>query len=254
MYRRPVWDRFGIQAISGGGPPPYVASAVHFDGSTFLSNASLVANASDTVMSVVFWAKQLVTDPPGSSFMCDPANAASYCELAPFGGGIHELSMAVDAGNNVGTVELVNSGVISTDVWNCYITSINTTTGVGKLYVNDVDLTSPSTNNSPLTMTWNGKQVLIGSGQPFFNVFTGDLCDLRIMPGTSLLTAGDISVATRRLFIDGSGKPVDPATATASLGTPIMLFSGDASTFATNQGSGGAFTTTGTLTNASSHP
>lgn len=54
-------------------------------------------------------------------------------------------------------------------------------------------------------------------------------------------------------FISG-GKPVDPATAVAAFGTPAVLFSGNASTFGTNQGSGGSFTLTGSLTNASSSP
>jgi len=51
-----------------------------------------------------------------------------------------------------------------------------------------------------------------------------------------------------------AGKPVDPATATAAFGAPAVLFSGDASTFATNQGTLGTFTLEGTLTNASTHP
>jgi hypothetical protein len=82
-----------------------------------------------------------------------------------------------------------------------------------------------------------------------------DLADLRIMPGVSLLDGGgDIPEATRRMFIDADGKPVDPAVVTAALGAPCILFSGDAAAFATNQGTGGAFTLTGTLTDASTSP
>lgn len=54
-------------------------------------------------------------------------------------------------------------------------------------------------------------------------------------------------------FISG-GKPVDPATAVAAFGTPAVLFSGNSSTFGTNQGSGGTFTLTGSLTDASTSP
>jgi hypothetical protein len=75
------------------------------------------------------------------------------------------------------------------------------------------------------------------------------------MVGASLLTAGDIPEVSRRLFIDANGKPVDPATATSSLGAAgTILLSGGASMFATNQGSGGAFTLTGIVTDASTSP
>jgi hypothetical protein len=79
------------------------------------------------------------------------------------------------------------------------------------------------------------------------------MADLWIAPGISLLDgSGDIPLATRRKFIDALGKPVflgangELATGTA----PAVFLSGDASTFATNLGTGGAFATTGTLTDA----
>ena len=62
------------------------------------------------------------------------------------------------------------------------------------------------------------------------------------------------TVGNRRKFIDGAGKPVDPATAAAAFGTPIIRFSGDHTGFATNLGGGGAFTLVGSLTNASTGP
>lgn len=48
------------------------------------------------------------------------------------------------------------------------------------------------------------------------------------------------------------GKPVDLLTSGAP--EPLVLFDGDASTFGNNQGTGGSFTLTGTLTNASTSP
>ena len=88
----------------------------------------------------------------------------------------------------------------------------------------------------------------------FAEGLVGDVADFRIAPGQNWLTGGDISEATRRLFIDADGKPVDPAIATAALGVPAVLFSGDASTFGAKQGTGGAFTLTGTLTDATTSP
>jgi hypothetical protein len=70
---------------------------------------------------------------------------------------------------------------------------------------------------------------------------------------TSILEAnGTISEVNRRKFISAAGKPVDPANWPAG---SVIKFSGDQSTFLTNQGSGGAFTlVSGTLTNAATSP
>jgi hypothetical protein len=96
----------------------------------------------------------------------------------------------------------------------------------------------------------------LGSAQTVLNAFVGDLSDFRVFYVNSLLDgSGDIPLATRRLFRTADGKPVDPAVATAALGTAgTVSLSGDSSGFATNQGTGGAFTTTGTLTNAATSP
>jgi len=62
--------------------------------------------------------------------------------------------------------------------------------------------------------------------------------------------------ANRRKFIDAIGKPVFLGS-DGSLPTgvaPAMFFSGDSTAFATNRGTGGPFTLTGSLTNASTSP
>ena len=50
------------------------------------------------------------------------------------------------------------------------------------------------------------------------------------------------------------GKPVNPNFAVAALGAPTVMFSGDATTFPVNQGSGGAAILTGTVNNAATSP
>jgi hypothetical protein len=81
-------------------------------------------------------------------------------------------------------------------------------------------------------------------GDPFDNNFTGDVADFWVAPGQSLLDAnGDIPTSTRRAFISADGKPVDlGSNCSAPTGTtPAVCFSGDASTFANNKGTGGSF-------------
>ena len=97
-----------------------------------------------------------------------------------------------------------------------------------------------------------------GQGGDGSNNFVGmSMADLWIAPGVSLLdNNGYIPEATRRKFISANGKPVDLGSdCSAPTGTaPAVCFSGDATTFGTNKGTGGTFTLTGTLTDASTSP
>ena len=98
--------------------------------------------------------------------------------------------------------------------------------------------------------------------QPFYfggdtyQPFEGDIADVWIAPGVDLRESGDIPEATRRKFSTADNKPVDLGSdCSAPTGTvPAICFSGDASTFGTNKGNGGAFTLSGTLTNAATSP
>lgn len=96
------------------------------------------------------------------------------------------------------------------------------------------------TNGSPMKVGTNG------SGSQYF----GDMADYWFAPGVSLLVNGDIPIETRAKFIN-NGQPVAPKNFPAG---GAVLFTGDASVFGTNRLGGGAFTTTGTFTNASTHP
>ena len=137
------------------------------------------------------------------------------------------------------------------DAWICFMCGGDMDNPTAKkMYFGDTDVTTGADNVAG-GMVYNGVPFFIGT-DGFGNDYIGDMADLRIMIGQYV----DFSVeANRRLFIDASGKPVDPVTTTATLGGPgCVLFSGDATGFAVNQGTGGAFSLTGTLTNASTSP
>lgn len=55
-------------------------------------------------------------------------------------------------------------------------------------------------------------------------------------------------------FIDANGKPVSPAAARAEFGQQTLLFQGDAEGFPVNQGTGGEFTTSGTISDFDTGP
>lgn len=70
--------------------------------------------------------------------------------------------------------------------------------------------------------------------------------DYGLWIGASIVEANStISETNRRKFISAGGHPVDPTNWPAS---PVIKLSGNVSTWPVNQGSGGAFTLTGTIT------
>lgn len=115
-----------------------------------------------------------------------------------------------------------------------------------KTYVGDIDRSDsfdpPTDPQTAWSFTMNGKDFWLGSDGAVGDSCFVDIADFSFWPGLSFLTAGDISVATRRLFIDAGGAPVDPTTAITSLGTPaIMCEAGLTGFLANSRGNSGTF-------------
>lgn len=139
--------------------------------------------------------------------------------------------------------------------WHHILYVLDGTQGTYTFYLDDQFIPTPPQADfsywptPPMTFDLQGLMTL-----PFFGNATGqdfDIADVWIAPGVSLLDDnGQIPVATRRQFISDTGQPVDPSGFPSS----AILFSGDHTTFGTNQGTGGDFTLTGSLTDATSSP
>jgi hypothetical protein len=266
-----------LMAYGGGGSAPYVAKAVQFDGNTFLQNLSLISTDLQSA-SYIFWYKPTLVDLQNGVFPIVSNSSGNGVQLtgavvvgpetygfaqAQWSDGPPNFNGDILA-NTVDTDGTTASGGIEGDpdpIWNCIIFSGDMSGGTARCqqYLNDSTVTSLGplhiTNNGslPFTVGFNGFDFVVG-GNNSINI-TGALCDVRVINQSLLDGGGDIPLATRRKIIDANGKPVDPTVLTAFLGTPgIVLFSGDHTTFPVNQGTGGAFTLTGTLTDASTHP
>jgi peptidoglycan hydrolase-like protein with peptidoglycan-binding domain len=271
------------QAVSGGGgggspapapepaptppaPAPYVAQAVHFDGSTFLKNNSLVLPADVTKISVSLWFNINPASVWNVFFVAgtsgDPGNPPNSISLA----NDNTTSDLFFYAENMGFSQQINSvfdpTTFALGVWNNLILSIDYSGVVPRatMLLNGVDtgtvwgggLTgSPPPDAGPGTLTLKNFPLWIGLDE-FNDITLGDMADVWIAPGVSLFDDnGAIPLSTVRKFISANGKPVDPINFPAGA---AVLMSGDASTFGTNQGTGGAFTTTGTLTDAPTSP
>jgi hypothetical protein len=236
----------------GGGPPPYHADAVHFDGGTSLHTASLAAVDAATLTFNLFYKIPAPTSGAPTFFVSDPAN--QYVTAFQTGGSADTLVHYYGDVGTGGVLASTHFGSVD-DVWVSITGGVNIAAGFIAAYLNDASRGQPPIpTGSGSVITLNGVSFYFGDDS-FGTSLTGDVANFRLWAGVSILDgSGSISEANRRLLVDANGKPVAPAVANASLGTPTISFIGDASTFATNQGTGGAFTTTGTLTNASTSP
>jgi hypothetical protein len=247
---------FGVTAAAqlssggGGGGGGYVAPAVHFDGSTWLTNAGLIAENS-SVYSYSFWGKDVGN---AEIFFVEtdggPFNTA-YFEAT-------EFHVATGGEDDVGGY-VARYGVPPAGWFHVMATVDGNHAAEQKitaLYINDV-LQEPTLvfdSDPAVIFPFSGTECGIGALADGGGLrLTGDLADLWVAPGVSLLSGATIPEATRRLFISADGKPVNPNGFPAG----AVLLSGDATDFATNQGTGGAFALgeeSNALTNASTSP
>lgn len=237
---------------------PYVAHGVHFDGVTFLGNPGL--NAADTPFyGFSFWLRYeapllgsaLTFGHDVGAGVLRPAGAFTQNALGEF----FSLWRSPDTLNSL---EAHSTLVLAPSLWHHVMGAVDTNHPQGQkiaaIYVDGIRSTAPPTDiGAAFFNAIAGKDVRVG-GDATGDAQVADLADIRLAPGQNWLVGGDIPESTRALFIDADGKPVNPAIATAALGQPAMLFSGDAASLPTNQGYGGPFTLTGTLTNAATAP
>jgi hypothetical protein len=155
-------------------------------------------------------------------------------------------------------------------IWSHVLFSVDTNHPQGskifQLWVNDVDMlatnrTLPPTDNSPaFSMKWHGKPFVMNGSALYGSPTTPDVPYAKFDVAEAWFAPGqfiDFSVeANRRKFSSAGGAAVGLGS-DGSLPTgvaPAVYFSGDATTFPTNRGAGGAFTKFGTITNAPTSP
>lgn len=166
----------------------------------------------------------------------------------------------VQARNSANTVILnllTNNTYIASATWLHVLASWDlATAGARHLYINDVsDINVTIFTNDTIDYTvgdWGCGAVPNGTSK-----FNGCIAEVYFNDAAYL----DLSVtANRRLFIDAAGKPVNLGTdgSTPTGSAPIVYFHLDVgeavANFATNRGTGGNVTITGTLDTCSSSP
>ena len=236
---------------AGGGSVPYAASAVHFDGLSWLLNDAL-ATTDNAFFSFSFWMKLQTVDDTTDPFVCDPDGQSS-----PFmyfnAGFVSNFYAGIPP--NFMSLSDQDGPYLDYTIWHHFLGAMDGQNQIIKVYIDDVPYGDLGVNGTPFDFNMNGKPFSVG-GNTFGEEVIGDLADAWFAPGVNLLTGGNIVESTRRKFISSTLKPVDLGMdgSTPTGAAPTIFFSGDATAFSTNQGTGGTFTLTGSLTNASTSP
>jgi hypothetical protein len=258
-----VWDTYAQAAAhtsinSGGG---YVAEAVHLDGSSQLISNSPLAGISNAEKGILaFWWK---SGESTSDFRFMATTADYKFELDwPFDPDLVAQDTILILANS-GTDQFSFFPITSFSLasgWTHFLFAWDTGHLAGEKVLHCVvngtliDHSALNINDANGSITVDYSTIFSAFGdanigyQPI-----GDSADWYFAPGQFL----DLSIEANRLkFIDVGGKPVDlGANGETPTGTaPAVFFSGDATGFATNKGTGGAFSLTGSLTNASTSP
>jgi hypothetical protein len=248
---------FGVQhsaraARRRKGLPPfdnYHADAVHFDGTAFMSRGAALTGMSGNYSQCIIshWFKQ--DNAQGTIGFSRDGGLFSHGVKGNGNSPAASVNF-YDADFNGDTVDCNVAG--STDVWHHVLIAYDANNHAGcKGFFDGVDVTSAGFFNT-------GSATLTGETNYFMMDTNGiggtvaDLAQYYIAFGQWIDLSNPLNVAK---YIAG-GKPVDlGADGSTPTGTaPTVFFDGDATEFPTNKGTGGAFTLTGSLTNASTSP
>jgi hypothetical protein len=240
-----------LSAVGSGGGGALEVNAVTFNGSTRLLRGADLTGLSDGKQGTIsFWIK---LDSTSGQMVYKNLNGRVRLQ---FGGDGKIYLLAENSSSSL--ILFLNSDTAYTpsDGWLHVIASWDLAATTAYLYVNDSndDVTPTTVTNDTIDYTSPNHE--IGSDDGSSSFLDSDLAEYYF--ATEYV---DISSETeRRKFITADGKPADlGADGSTPTGTsPVMYLSnrpGDsASDFATNRGTGGDFSITGTLTTATTSP
>lgn len=244
----------------GGGGEPYVAEAVTLaEGTSIDRDGGLVGVVDGPTGFVSHWVKPNVLS-TGVDFLF---GTGGNFEIRVENGGVGESVLQTYFGNVEGELFQTNDSTEDAMVfgqWNHLLVAWDVGhEGAEKLlaaYLNDAKIATafdPFGSTESFNVDYSSANIFsfISRGTGNFETLNS-ASDSGLWLNTSILESdGTISEINRRKFIDTLGKPADPANWPAN---PVIKFIGNAASFATNQGSGGAFAVTGSLTDADTSP
>lgn len=230
----------------------YYAHGVVFDGTDYFTRSSALSGVSDGKEFTFVASLRNAAASLSTLFEISDASYNATLRIAVLASGVIQVSGDVSRENTstAGDYELTGT------TWRTVMISIDRATGTALFYFGDTAATlgGPAISNANFTFT--DQNVALGAQQgsspAIQNEAEIEMADVFFIPQFIDFTVE----ANRRKFYTPDGKPANKgADGSLVTGTaPPVFFSGDATNFPTNRGSGGSFTQAGTLTNSSVDP
>lgn len=227
----------------------YVTTAVNFSGTTELRKfTDLVGNVDGKVGMASGWFR---VDGRAGTQRTMQSNTTSFNIGIDSSNKFFVQCLSVTTAAQIVNLLSTTTFPVSAD-WHHFVASWDVTDGSGKVYIDDVDVTSGTVSVSALDIDYTQTLSFIGASGFSTNRFDGCMSELYVNYAETL----DLTVeSNRRKFIDANGKPVELGDGSAPTGTsPIIMLSGDNTEFYINKGTGGDYAITGTLANCSDSP
>lgn len=256
--------------VSGGGGA-YTAEAVHIDDATFLKIDSLTAADSPYLTFALFFRCTPAWINVASSFALIDFYPAGDEDIIGFNPAVMAAKFSASFDDNPGNGQSFAYDATGTPTpsvfdssWHSLVVSMDFNhdgnAKLGAAYLDRV-LQAPGGSSGhddkpAFSFKFSGAPVGVPDTTEDYPVLPEmDLSVYQLFVGTKIVQ-DDNTILTADLnnFVTVDNKPVNPATAALAYGSPTILFAGDHTGFATNQGTGGAFTLTGALTNATTSP
>lgn len=236
-------------------PPVYAAQGVLFDGTNdFIRKATdLSGNADGKLWTASFWFKRGATG--GNQYIYTGTNSAAVRTHIIFNGS-NQIEIRGDSTAPATVLSIHSSAITDTASWHHCAFSIDLANSSNRhLYIDGVsDLTVTTYTNTNIEFTTT--EHTLGADGSDTSKLNANLADFW-MNNTYL----DLSVAANRAkFRTSAGKPeyVGDSGALVTGTAPLIFCSkisrNSAADFASNKGTGGGFTITGTLTASATNP
>lgn len=252
--------RLRAKASAGGGPAPdYAIDAADFDGTNdwMTRGAALTGAADSKRVSFSFWLAKDNVGTIGRIFSSGTAIGNTRFRFDTTAANLIQI-----VGKNAANTTILDVSSSAHSVASAWIHVLGSfdlaDTAKRHLYINDVSELTTVTTYTDDTMDFaSPTNASVGAFTTGAGIINGGLAQLAICPGVYI----DLSIeANRRKFISAAGKPVDlgsdgsTAFGSAALVLQNLADGGAAADFATNAGTGGNFTITGTLTTYATSP
>lgn len=238
------------------GNPLIKVESADFDGTNdyMLRGAGLTGLSDGKTGILSFWYRIDGGDGTGRAILQNNQATSTGTRIVHIGTNVINIIGVNSAGSQI--MQLNTSAKTASATWLHVLASWDVSTGSLNLYVNDVsDSVTPSSSDDTIDYTYTNWS--IGATVTGTSKQNGCLAEFYFAPNQYL----DFSITdNRRKFISADGKPVNLGIdGSLPTGTaPIVFFHLDPAEapadFATNRGTGGSFSITGTLTAGSSSP